>query len=145
MPDLVLVGKFTSASAPDATSASERLLLPHDFSGDEVYRIAKNARAATPADSSLIVIGHDWSSLVPYYAQRKSFVVPNWIPFTSWQRILGAPQSFLGEARLGGVVFCAVLAPTGPERKTLIDAFISGRPVVGETGQCRLLAPHKQD
>jgi hypothetical protein len=119
------------------------ILLTHDFSGDQVFKIANAARAATPPGAGLIVIGDDWSSLVPYYAQRKSFVIPNWIPLASWQRILAAPQSFLDDARPGGVVYCADLAPTDPERKTLIDAFIAGRAVLGEAGHCRLLAPDK--
>src|SRR5262249_25107346 len=48
------------------------VLLTRDFSGDPAFQIANAARSATPPGSGLIVIGHSWSSLVPYYAQRKS-------------------------------------------------------------------------
>ena len=118
--------------------------LTQDLSGYQVFRIANAARAATPPAASLIVIGDDWSSLVPYYAQRKSFVIPNRLPLAFWQRILATPQNFLGDARLGGVVYCADLAPTDPQRKILIDAFMAGRAVLEEAGRCRLLAPDKQ-
>jgi hypothetical protein len=117
--------------------------LTHDFSGEQLFRIANLARSQTQPGASLIVIGDDWSSLVPYYAQRKSFVIPNWIPLASWQRILAAPQSFLDGAPLGGVVHCLDKSPTDPERKDLIDAFVAGRAVLGEAGPCRLLAPAK--
>ena len=119
------------------------VILTHDFSGDPAFNIANAARSATPPGSGLIVIGHGWSSLVPYYAQRKSFVIPNWMPLASWQRILAAPQGFLDGVGLGGVVYCAELAPPDAERKTIVDAFIAGRAVKGEAGDCRLLSPDK--
>jgi hypothetical protein len=117
------------------------IYLTHDFSGEQHFKIAKLARTQTELGASLIVIGDDWSSTIPYYAERKSLAIPNWVALTSWQRILAAPQNFLGEAHLGGVVYCADQAPTDPERKTLIDLFMAGRAVLGEVGHCRLVAP----
>ena len=118
-------------------------LLTNDFSMMPVYRIADIAKSMTPPDTSLVVIGDDWSTTIPYYAQRKSLPIPNWLALTSWQRMLTAPQEYLDDVRLGGVVYCADTAPRDPERKALIDAFIAGRAVLGEAGPCRLLAPDK--
>jgi hypothetical protein len=120
-------------------------LLTNDFSTMPVYRIANIAKSVTPPDTGLIVIGDEWSSTIPYYAQRKSLVIPNWVPLVSWQRLLAAPQHFLDGVRLGGVVYCTDKAPTDPERKALSDAFVAGRTVLGEATPCRLLAPKKSD
>jgi hypothetical protein len=117
------------------------ILLTNDFSMMPVYRIANIAKSATPPDTSLVVIGDDWSSTIPYYAQRKSLVIPAWIAVTSWQRMLATPQEYLDDVRLGGVIYCADQAPQDPERKALIDAFVAARAVLGEAGPCRLLAP----
>jgi hypothetical protein len=119
------------------------IYLTHDFSGEPLFRIAKLARAQTEPGASLLVIGDDWSSTTPYYAQRKALAIPAWITLTSWQRMLAAPQEYLDDVRLGGVVYCADKAPQDPERKALIDAFLAGRAVLGEAGPCRLLAPDK--
>jgi hypothetical protein len=108
-----------------------------------VYRIANIAKSVTPPDTSLIVIGDYWSSTIPYYAQRRSLVIPAWIAPTSWQRMLAAPQEYLDDVGLGGVVYCADKAPRDPERKALTDVFVEGRAVLGEAGPCRLLAPDK--
>ena len=118
--------------------------LIHDFSGEQLFRIAKLARTQTPPGTSLIVIGDDWSSTIPYYAERKSLAIPNWLATESWQRMLAAPQKYLGDARLGGVVYRADKAPQDRERKALVDAFVAGRTVLGEIGPWKLLAPDKQ-
>jgi hypothetical protein len=115
--------------------------LTNDFSPVPVFRIANIAKSVTPPDSSLLVIGDDWSSAIPYYAQRKSLVIPDWLAMTSWQRMLATPQEYLDDVRLGGVVYCADKAPRDPERKALIDAFLAGRAVLGEAAPCTLLAP----
>lgn len=120
-------------------------LLKKDLSNVPLYRIANVARSMTPADTSLIVIGDDWSSTIPYYAERKSLVIANWIPPVSWRRLLAAPQHYLDGVRLGGVIYCTDKAPTDPERKALSEAFLAGRAVLAEANPCRLLAPKKSD
>ena len=96
------------------------------------------------SSSSLIVIGDDWSSAIPYYAQRKALTPPNWEPVSLWQRQLAAPQEFLGDTRLGGIVFCADAAPHDVERQTLVKDFISDRAILGEASGCQFLAPEKK-
>jgi hypothetical protein len=120
--------------------------LSKDFSNHRLFRIASIIRSSTEPDSSLIVVGN-WSSAIPYYAQRKSFVIPgwDWMPIPLLERVLANPQHYLDGARLGGIVYCADDdgMPWGLERQTLIANFLSHRAVVGESGSCQLLAPTK--
>jgi hypothetical protein len=118
--------------------------LTGDFSGDRFFRIANIARSATPPAASLIVFGEDWSSVSPYYAQRKSFVIADWMPVPLLKRVLANPQSYLDGAPLGGIIFCAdTAAPNDSERRPLIADFVAHRAVLGEAGDCQLLAPAK--
>jgi hypothetical protein len=116
-------------------------LLTNDFSLEPRFRIANLARSATGPDTSLVIIGGDWSSVIPYYAQRRSLAIPHWATVASWRRILAAPQRYLDGVPLGGVVYCTDNGPKDAERRALIDAFVAGRAVLGEFGPCRLLAP----
>jgi hypothetical protein len=119
-------------------------LLTQNFSADREFRIANIAKSATEPDAGLIVIGDDWSSAIPYYAQRKSLALPNWVPVSLWQQTLATPQKFLDGDRLGGVVFCADTGPHDAERQMLVSEFVSGRAVLGEAGGCQFLAPDKK-
>jgi hypothetical protein len=118
--------------------------LTQDLSVDREFRIANIARSATQPDASLIVIGDDWTSVIPYYAQRKSFALPNWAPVSFWKQTLATPQKYLGDRRLGGVVYCADMAPHDADRQLLVSEFISGRAVLGEAGGCQFLASEKK-
>ena len=120
------------------------VFLTQDFSVAREFRIANIAKSATAPDAGLIVIGDDWSSVIPYYAQRKSFALPNWAPVSVWRQTLATPQRFLGDARFGGIVYCADSAPHDAERRMLVDEFVSGRAVLGEAGGCQFLASEKE-
>ncbi|MBC5782884.1 hypothetical protein H8N03_07990 [Ramlibacter sp. USB13] len=41
-------------------------------------KLAEFLRNHTPADRPLLILGYDWSSELPYYAQRKALAVPPW-------------------------------------------------------------------
>jgi hypothetical protein len=122
-------------------------LITRDVSDDTllgpIFIIANLTKQVTKPNTSLIVIGDTWSSRVPYYAQRKSFVLPESMPTSSWKRILAAPQKFLGDAQLGGIIYCANTAPQDTDRKALVDDFIADRAVMADAGRCQLLAPAK--
>jgi len=108
-------------------------------------RIGQIVKSVTPPDTSLIVLGADWSGLIPYYAERKSMVIPYWMPLSFYQRVFAAPQSFLDGVRLGGIVDCVGLetSPPNAEYGALLKSFTAGRAVLGESKECRLLAPDK--
>ncbi|MBV8753935.1 MAG: phospholipid carrier-dependent glycosyltransferase [Hyphomicrobiales bacterium] len=118
-------------------------LVTGDFTARADFRIAAMARARTPPDSSLLVLGQDWSSTVAYYAQRKSLTVPDWMRLGYWQRMLAEPQKFLGPVPLGGIIVCTDYLPKD-ERKTLVEQSVSGRRVLGEAGDCTLYAAEKK-
>jgi hypothetical protein len=130
-----------------AIVASQLLLFHHsffpllisDYSNNRLLRIAQIARDATPPGQSLIVIGDDWASTVPYYAERKGLVLDRALPLPLMQRVLAEPQRYLGDAPLGGVVYCIDKLPTYGASIPAIQAFIAGRVVVGEFGGCQLL------
>ena len=111
-----------------------------DGHDDPAYRIALEARARLPADGSLLVLGEDWSSLVPYYARRKALALPPWTPPDRAERILHDPAAALAGTRFAGVVDCTANNPYPAPVKPLVDAFLQGRAVLAEFGACRLLS-----
>jgi hypothetical protein len=117
--------------------------LTRDLTTMPQFRVAQIARSLTPPESGLIIVGDDWSSTIPYYAQRKALAIPRWMRAEFLRRAFAAPQRFLGDARLGGVVYCSQDSPKDAERKALVDAFVAGRQVLGEAGECKLLAPNR--
>jgi len=54
--------------------------------------------------------------------------------------VFAEPQRYLGDAPLGGVVYCIDKLPTYGASIPAIQAFIAGRAVLGEFGGCQLLA-----
>src|SRR5262249_7574647 len=118
-------------------------LLTRDLTALPQFRIAQIARSLTSADAGLLVLGDDWSSTVPYYAQRRTLAVPKWMSAQFLRRVFASPQSFLGETPVEAVVYCPYALPTDPERRNLIDTFVAGRKLLGEAGDCKLLAPEK--
>jgi hypothetical protein len=116
-------------------------LLTEELTTMPQYRIAQIARSSTSPDDRLIIVGDDWSSTIPYYAQRKSLAIPKWVAATFLRRAFSAPEQFLDGGRVGGIVYCTEALPKVEESKALVEAFIAGRTVLGEAGPCRLLAP----
>ncbi len=72
-------------------------------SADSILTVAKFVRERTPADAAIIVYGADWSSEVPYYAERRAFAVPKWFP--GYLDVLDAPVKYLGQ-QPGAILVC---------------------------------------
>jgi hypothetical protein len=70
-----------------------------------VMAAAKIVREESPPDKPILVYGLDWSSELPYYAQRKALAVPDWYP--KFEEPLADPGRYFGGARVGGLVVCA--------------------------------------
>jgi 4-amino-4-deoxy-L-arabinose transferase-like glycosyltransferase len=105
---------------------------------------ARAAKDATKPDDSLIIFNGEWSSVIPFYSERKSLTVPNFVQQPTFERIIADPSAFLGGARLGGVIDCRL--PTKwqsyqPEQMAKIDQFMAGRKIIFQNGHCRLVAP----
>jgi hypothetical protein len=104
---------------------------------------AKAAKDATKPEESLLFFGDGWSSVIPFYSERRSLAVPRYTPQLTFEKILADPQSFLGEAKLGGVIDCRLpqWQKYWPEQIVQIDQFMAGRKIVFQNEYCRLAAP----
>lgn len=85
-------------------------------SANQVLLVSDVLRKYTPQNSSIVVFGMDWSSEISYYAERKSFTVPDWKDRPDWpgksdwhrkyNEIWRNPMPYLGGTELGAIVFC---------------------------------------
>jgi hypothetical protein len=105
---------------------------------------ARAARDATRPDESLLVFGDEWSSVIPFYSERKSLAIPFFTQPPIFERIIADPQSLLDGARLAGVIDCR-LPPQwqtySPEQMAKIDQFMAGRKILFQNQYCRLATP----
>ena len=110
-----------------------------DHKQSQLYKIGKMARMNIAPDDALIVFGMDWSSEIPYYAERKAIGVPGWISDAQLTALARTPQNFLGGLHLGGVIVCD---PVGrPAMKAALTQMIAGMSIKGEAGACKLYTP----
>jgi hypothetical protein len=68
---IILIGAYSSANG----SNSMQTILNHQGPPLE----AKQIRDATRPGESVLYLGCDWSPYIPYYAERKAIMVPNWV------------------------------------------------------------------
>lgn len=103
--------------------------------------VADVLRRHTADGSAIVVFGADWNSTIPYYAQRKAFMVPTWPGRPEWattyDRVWRDPSAFVGGLPLSALVYC-----DGWLRPNLVD--IMERPEVRrgdplyKIGACRI-------
>lgn len=124
--------RFVPVIATDASSARPSA---------RIFRIAGLAREQTQPTESLLVIGNDLSSAAPYFSERKALVLPNRTPRPLMERLFEDPQSFLGASRLGAIIYCSAQLQNYGDRVSIIEQFIANRVVLGQVGECQLLAP----
>jgi hypothetical protein len=121
--------------------ASFAPVIKADRTVDPVYVIARSAKRLVPDYQALLVLGHDWSSAIPYYSERKSLAVPPWNGLA--EAALKNPAEFLGPWKLGGIVFCTTpdYAQRYKKFTPLISSFVAGRNTLAQAGDCVLLSP----
>ena len=130
--------------------------IQYDNVGDPVVLTAQAARGATKSNESLLFFGDNWSSVVPFYSERKSLAVVPWTSPSLFDKIISDPQSLLGDAPLGGIIDCRLPLQTSAEQigkidatfysaeqMAKIDAFLANRRTVFHNGRCRLIAPNE--
>lgn len=88
---------------------------------NRVLEVSSVLRKNTPENSVIVIFGMEWSSEVPYYAERKSFAIPDWKDRPGWpgksswnkkyQEILENPTPYLGGKEIGAIVYCGDRAP----------------------------------
>jgi len=90
------------------------------------YQAALLVKNSTPPASSLIVFGTDWSSEIPYYAERKSVALPGWATPEQARKFLDDPDALMGGLPIGAVVDCRRGSPNQypPQLDVLVTQFI---------------------
>ncbi|WFN89127.1 hypothetical protein [Agrobacterium pusense] len=71
---------------------------------DRDIAVGKSIKNATTEGGQFIALGNDWSSTFSYFAERKSFTIPDWL--TQTDDVLMHPEKYLDAGQLGGLVFC---------------------------------------
>ncbi|HSB95926.1 MAG TPA: hypothetical protein VLC91_05735 [Spongiibacteraceae bacterium] len=82
-------------------------IVAQKFSTDNetVLAVAELLRNKTPRDSAYIAFGLDWSSVVGYYAERKSFTAPVYFP--DFDDLWNNPEKYLGGLEFSAAVICS--------------------------------------
>jgi hypothetical protein len=111
LTSLLVISNFHSYFIGYGPIAHQVIEVPQN----RVLAVASIVRENTSSDSGFVAFGEDWSSELAYYAQRKSFTVPEF--FTDYARAWREPASFLGDTPLKALVVCP--SNSGP---TLADA-----------------------
>ena len=101
-----------------------------------LLRFALAVKNLTPPDGSLIIINKDWSSLIPYYSQRKSLIISDWISNPLLERMIADPQDFLDNRRLAGIVVCDSKSVHKIVKK--FQFILDKQEEVAREGNCRL-------
>lgn len=68
----------------------------NDASNQERLDIANKVRNSTPNNSIIVLFGEDWGAEIPFYAERKSLMIPNWISSEKVLEILQSKQVYGG-------------------------------------------------
>ncbi|HVQ43721.1 MAG TPA: hypothetical protein VMT30_02025, partial [Candidatus Saccharimonadia bacterium] len=118
--------------------------------------LASWPHSKTNSNESLLFFGDNFSSVVPFYGERKSLGVVPWTSPSLFNKIISDPQSALGDAPLGGIIDCRHSLQTSAEQMgkidawlysaeqtAKIDALLANRRTVFHTGRCRLMAPDR--
>jgi hypothetical protein len=101
-----------------------------------VLILADAVRQRTPPDSPIVVYGMDWSSELPYYAQRRAIAVPPW--FNGWQAVWAEPERFLGGVTPSAIVICR--GEGIPSEAQVADRMAKDRSLMqADAGGCRIL------
>lgn len=73
------------------------------YDTNPVLAVSKFIREHTSPDDPILIYGEDWSSEIPYYGQRRAFVVPKWFP--QYLEPLDAPEKYLDRGT-GAILVC---------------------------------------
>jgi hypothetical protein len=63
---------------------------------------ARLLKASLAEDETFVAFGQDWSSVLPYFSERKAFCVPPW--HARLQEVIADPQAVMAPYKLGAVV-----------------------------------------
>jgi hypothetical protein len=103
-----------------------------------VIRIALAAKQSTAQDQGLIVFGNEWSSIIPYYSERKALVIPSWAPQETFDELFKNPKRLLGNLDFGGVIVCPGYLDSYGANRPSIEALINGKKMLADAETCKL-------
>jgi len=107
-----------------------------------VLAVAEVLRRYTAPDSAFVAFGADWSSELTYYAQRKSFTVPEW--FAHYHNAWLSPESYLGGMKLAAIVGCPVSKRRMPSPEQIMRRLDSDSGwLLVEVQDCLILVRHE--
>jgi hypothetical protein len=66
--------------------------------------------AGTPSDSVIVGVGLDWSSEVPFYADRRALMIPNWTARDLDTMIMRNALEHLHGENIGGLLSCPAVS-----------------------------------
>ncbi len=73
-------------------------------------QIATYLKDRLPADDVILIVGSDWNSTIPYYAQRFALMIPDSILAAEWpaarRQLLRNPKSAIGGREFGSIIYC---------------------------------------
>jgi len=101
-----------------SANALSKIYLPsirQDFANDRVIQLARFLRATTKDDQTLLAVGLDWASDVPYYSERRALLFPDWTPLDKMREALD-PKPAFGDLQLGAFIVCPNKMDEEPER-----------------------------
>jgi hypothetical protein len=77
---------------------------PITADNNRVLAVAKVLKERSAPDKPILIYGLEWSSELPYYAERKAMAVPDIYP--QFEEPLRAPVRYLGTTDIGALVIC---------------------------------------
>lgn len=117
---LLLVAVFILAQAATYHYSGYHLL--QKAPPQETGRLAETLRQHTAQGSSIVVFGYDWNSMIPYYSERRAFMVP-------WDNELffddGSQQAIANMAAAGHPVDAVVFGGATATDETLQNRVLS--------------------
>jgi len=134
---VVVVGQLTYFNAGFARAITA------DYSGSRQLTVGAEASKVTTPEQSLLVIGDDWNSAIPYHSERKALALPYMTPPDMVRKILAQPAAYVGEAPLGAIVYCPDQVQNYGASADALRRFTSGRKVLRTAGGCQILSPQR--
>ena len=99
-------------------------IIRQDFAAMKVTALANELRQATGPDSGVLLVGLGWSSEVPYYAERRTLMLPAWTPLAAYAKVADPERAF-GSVKVGAVVVCPDELPKEAETRVEMGAVVA--------------------
>jgi hypothetical protein len=139
-------------------NGADGMMLRDDLHNHPFYKAGLAVKAATPPDTVFVGFGMGWGADVPFFADRRGIILPNWVPVPIVRQLLFEERDrWFGGRKLGAVVDCAVFENLriDPKLKPILDALrqeLSGKTIeaagsfygaTAKSPKCDIYLPHE--